>query len=232
MSVIAQTPGTGSCPLACMGTGAFLADGQRSAMVQERAFRFRPCDRLRTISRRAEKPRGPLRLFASFASESSTNTPVRLLASMSVIRAGWCRRCRGVKASAGCGVPESLRFKRTPSLTGLSGNRRPPCSRNSDEALPHAVAALTAHRERGTRCAPEDLVFGNRRGDPLRESKVLTNVLQPAAEAVGLGRVTWHRSRHIHSSLLNDLEVPTGTRKQRIRHDSLGRTASLRRRAS
>jgi hypothetical protein len=48
----------------------------------------------------------------------------------------------------------------------------------------------------------------NRSGKPLRESKVLRNVLQPAAEEAGLGRVTWHQFRHIHSSLLNDLKVP------------------------
>jgi len=35
-------------------------------------------------------------------------------------------------------------------------------------------------------------------GDPLRESKVLANVLQTAAKAVGLGRVTWYQFRHIH----------------------------------
>ena len=50
---------------------------------------------------------------------------------------------------------------------------------------PRAIAALTAHRERVIRRAPEDLVFGNRNGDPLRESKLLTKVLQPAAEAAG-----------------------------------------------
>ena len=52
-------------------------------------------------------------------------------------------------------------------------------------------------------------MFGNRKGGPLRESKVLTKVLQPAAVEAGLGRVTWHQFRHIHSSLLNDLNVPS-----------------------
>ena len=57
----------------------------------------------------------------------------------------------------------------------------------------HAVAALKVHREHVTRTAPENLVFGNRSGKPLRESKLLRNVLQPAAERAGLGRVTWHQ---------------------------------------
>ena len=39
---------------------------------------------------------------------------------------------------------------------------------------PRAIAALIAHHERVSRRAPEDLVFGNRHGDPLRESKLLT----------------------------------------------------------
>jgi len=59
----------------------------------------------------------------------------------------------------------------------------------------HAVAALKSHHERVSRTAPGDLVFGNRSGKPLRESKLLRNVLQPAAEQTGLGRVTWHQFR-------------------------------------
>jgi integrase len=92
---------------------------------------------------------------------------------------------------------------------------------------PHAVAALTAHRERVTRRAAEDLVFGNRRGAPLRESKVLTNVLQPAAKAVGLGRVTWHQFRHIHSSLLNDLKVPVKIAQEQLGHASISTTLNI-----
>jgi integrase len=68
----------------------------------------------------------------------------------------------------------------------------------------HAVKALSSHHARATRTAAGDLVFGNRKGDPLREAKLLTKVLQPAAEKAGLGRVTCHQFRHIHSSLLND----------------------------
>jgi hypothetical protein len=36
-----------------------------------------------------------------------------------------------------------------------------------------------------TRTAPEDLVFGNGSGKPLRESKLLRDVVQPAAERAG-----------------------------------------------
>jgi integrase len=51
---------------------------------------------------------------------------------------------------------------------------------------PHAVRALSEHLARVMRKGEEDLVFGNSKGAPLRESKVLTTVLQPAAEG-GVG---------------------------------------------
>jgi integrase len=92
---------------------------------------------------------------------------------------------------------------------------------------PHAIAALGAHKQRVTRSAPEDLVFGNRNGDPLRESKLLRNVLQPAARAAGLGRVTWHQFRHIHSSLLNDLRVPVKIAQEQLGHASIATTLNI-----
>jgi integrase len=67
----------------------------------------------------------------------------------------------------------------------------------------------------------------NRSGGPLRESKVLRNVLQPAAEAAGLGRVTWHQFRHIHSSLLNDLRVPVKIAQEQLGHASISTTLNI-----
>jgi len=81
-------------------------------------------------------------------------------------------------------------------------------SRRTIPLGPQAIAWLREHRLLATRTASDDLVFGNRNGQPLRESKVLRNILQPAAEVAELGRVTWHQFRHIHSSLLNNLKVP------------------------
>jgi integrase len=72
-----------------------------------------------------------------------------------------------------------------------------------------------------------DLVFGNRKGGPLRESKVLTKVLQPAALEAGLGRVTWHQFRHIHSSLLNDLNVPSKIAQEQLGHASIATTLGI-----
>src|SRR5207245_3370823 len=84
---------------------------------------------------------------------------------------------------------------------------------SSDVCSSDLIVWLREHRLRAKRTESDDLVFGNRKGQPLRESKLLRNVLQPAAERAGLGRVTWHQFRHIHSSLLNDLRVRSEERR-------------------
>ena len=91
----------------------------------------------------------------------------------------------------------------------------------------HAVGVLSSHRDASCRRQPSDLVFGNRKGEPFRESKMLTRVLQPAAEAAGLGRVTWHQFRHIHSSLLNDHRVPAKIAQEQLGHASISTTLGI-----
>ena len=111
----------------------------------------------------------------------------------------------------------------------FEGKFQPPKTLKAVRTIPlgrHAVAALKAHRDRATRTAPEDLVFANRSGKPRRESKLLHNVLQPAAEKAGLGRVT-HQFRHIHSSLLNDLKVPVKIAQEQLGHASISTTLNI-----
>ena len=91
----------------------------------------------------------------------------------------------------------------------------------------HAVKALADHRARVVKREAEDLVFANRKGLPFRESKMLTRVLQPAAIEAGLGRVTWHQFRHVHSSLLNDLGVPAKIAQEQLGHASISTTLGI-----
>jgi integrase len=110
------------------------------------------------------------------------------------------------------------------------GRFQPPKTQKAVRTIPlgrHAVRALSEHRERSTRKSCEDLVFGNSKGEPFRESKLLTRVLQPAAEAAGLERVTWHQFRHIHSSLLNDLKVPAKIAQEQLGHASISTTLNI-----
>jgi integrase len=54
----------------------------------------------------------------------------------------------------------------------------------------------------------------------MRESKILTAVIQPAVVEAGLGRVTWHQFPHIHSTLFNDLNVPVKIAQEQLGHAS------------
>jgi integrase len=92
---------------------------------------------------------------------------------------------------------------------------------------PRAVALLKQHREVAIRLEPDDLVFSNTKGQPFREAKLLQRVLQPAAAEVGLGRLTWHQFRHVHSSLLNDLGVPAKIAQEQLGHASISTTLGI-----
>jgi len=93
-------------------------------------------------------------------------------------------------------MPTSHAVDRGRRRARLLDHRNPPIIAWSEQR--HAIASLKAHRDRSTRKS-DDLVFPNKSGEPLRESKLLERMLQPAAERAGLGRVTWHQFRHIHS---------------------------------
>jgi integrase len=102
----------------------------------------------------------------------------------------------------------------------------------SDPRMAHAlsgaptVKALSADRARVTRSGKDDLVFGNGKGVALRESKVLTKVLQPAAERAGLQRVTWPIPPHPLVSL-NDLNVPVKIAKEQLGDASISTTLNI-----
>jgi integrase len=112
----------------------------------------------------------------------------------------------------------------------FEGTFQPPKTQRARRTIPlgaRAVAVLKRHREMASRRQPDDLVFGNTKGEPFREAKLLQRVLQPAAEGVGLGRLTWHQFRHIHSSLLNDLRVPAKIAQEQLGHASISTTLGI-----
>jgi integrase len=112
----------------------------------------------------------------------------------------------------------------------FEGKMQPPKTLKARRTIPlgpHAIKLLKEHRDRSARKADDNLIFPNRHGAPMRESKVLRRVLQPAAERAGLGRVTWHQFRHIHSSLLNDLRVPVKIAQEQLGHASISTTLNI-----
>ena len=92
---------------------------------------------------------------------------------------------------------------------------------------PIACELLKRHRQRSVQTAPEDLVFPAPKGGPYKESNLLQEVLQPAAAAAGLGHVTWHQLRHVHSSVLHDLGVPVKVIQQQLGHAAVETTLNI-----
>jgi len=112
----------------------------------------------------------------------------------------------------------------------FEGTFQPPKTQRARRTIPlgpRAVAVLKRHREMAIRRGLDDLVFSNTKGQPFREAKLLQRVLQPAAVEVGLGRLTWHQFRHIHSSLLNDLRVPAKIAQEQLGHASVSTTLGI-----
>jgi integrase len=105
------------------------------------------------------------------------------------------------------------------------GQHQGPKRERARRTIPVGSHAVAAQRGRTPKHDAEDLVFANRKGLPFRESKLFTRVLQPAAEAAGLGRVTWHQ--YSHSSLLNDLKVPAKIAQEQLGHDSISTTLGI-----
>jgi len=92
---------------------------------------------------------------------------------------------------------------------------------------PFACALLGRHRRVTPSVGPADLVFTTARGGPCNPSRLLQRVIQPAARAAGLGRVTWHQLRHVHGSLLHDLGVPVKVVQQQHGHASVSTTLDI-----
>ena len=86
---------------------------------------------------------------------------------------------------------------------------------------------LESHRRRWVRLKPEDLVFPNERGRPYDGGNLLKRVLRPAAEAAGIGHISWHQFRHIHCSLLHDLGVPVKVAQEQLGHASVETTLNV-----
>lgn len=69
-----------------------------------------------------------------------------------------------------------------------------------------------------------DLVFHTRTGRPYREGQIGYRYIRPAAERAGLGRVTAHHLRHIHSSVLHDQGTPIGIIQKQLGHSRVETT--------
>ncbi len=90
---------------------------------------------------------------------------------------------------------------------------------------PLAVRVLKSHLSH-TSEHPDILVFHTRTGRPYRRTQIGYRYIAPAAQRAGLGRVTAHQLRHIHSSVLHDQGTPIGIIQKQLGHSRIETTMS------
>lgn len=89
------------------------------------------------------------------------------------------------------------------------------------------IRLLQEYRLTRERKAPEDLVFSTATGRPYGEDQIGYRVLSPAAERVGIGRITCHHLRHVHSSVLHDLGTPPKIIQKQLGHARVETTLNI-----
>jgi integrase len=88
-------------------------------------------------------------------------------------------------------------------------------------------SALEEHREAASRREPNDLVFCDGGGQPLKAQEILEEVIYPVCDKAELPRIGWHAFRHTNATLLGDLGESIKTTQALLGHSDLGTTLSV-----
>ena len=86
---------------------------------------------------------------------------------------------------------------------------------------------LADDRQLSSNANPGDLLFPWKKGCPYGEPYLLQEILQPAGKAVGIGKVSLHQLRHIHSPQHHNLGVPAKFAQRQLGHASIETTVNI-----
>ncbi len=101
---------------------------------------------------------------------------------------------------------------------------------NSEAALPLApevVSALSGWLPEARYRLETDFVFASARGGPRDADKLREDVLQPAADRAGLGKIGWHSLRHSFATALDAAGARMKVAQQLMRHSSITTTMDI-----
>jgi integrase len=106
----------------------------------------------------------------------------------------------------------------------------PAKTENSEATLPLApqvISALGNWLAEASYRSEKDFVFPSARGGPRDADKLRENVLQPAAERAGLGKIGWHSLRHSFATALETAKARMKVAQELMRHSSITTTMNI-----
>jgi integrase len=184
-----------------------------------------PIELVRQSSRRAKTPRRlTIEEFRALLSELSE--PYRTMA----ILAG----CLGLRISEILGLQwtdiDLLNSKMSIRRSVVQGHLGPVKTAYSEADLPLSPdisRALTRWYSRAAHRAGGDFVFASNSGKPVWADASREQVLIPAGERAGLGRIGWHTLRHTYATVLEQLGARMKVAQELLRHADIQTTMNI-----
>ncbi len=107
------------------------------------------------------------------------------------------------------------------------GPAKTPYSEAALPLAPEVVSALGSWLACASYRAERDFVFPSARGGPRDADKLRENVLQPAANRAGLGKIGWHSLRHSFATALDVAGAGMKVAQELMRHASITTTMDI-----
>ncbi len=184
-----------------------------------------PIELVRQSSKRAKTPRRlTIEEFRALLAELSE--PYRTMA----ILAG----CLGLRISEILGLQwadiDLLNCKMSIRRSVVQGHVGPVKTAYSEADLPlspEIVKAITEWYSRAVYRADGDFVFASNSGKPLWADASREQVLVPAGERAGLGRIGWHTLRHTYATVLEQMGARMKVAQELLRHADIQTTMNI-----
>ena len=184
-----------------------------------------PIELVRQSSKRAKTPRRlTIEEFRALLTELAE--PYKTMA----ILAG----CLGLRISEILGLQwadiDLLNCKMSIRRSVVQGHVGPVKTAYSEAELPlspEIAKAITEWYSRAVYRADGDFVFASNSGKPMWADATREQVLIPAAERAGLGRIGWHTLRHTYATVLEQMGARMKVAQEPLRHADIQTTMNI-----